>query len=371
MLRILIAMETRKNNLSFVLLKIGWARDHQENFLENLAMLLSAGLDIYGALSAIKTEGRSKIFANLIDFLILQIDNGDPLWLALEKSQIFSVQAISLIKNGEKSGHLSENLKVLVAQRRKEREFYSKIKSALLYPLFVMGLAIIVALGTSWLVLPKLATVFRSLDVKLPAITKALIDFGVFMSHYGYIVVPGVIIILIVIFVVLFVLAKTKFIGQFFLLHAPGIRRLIMEAEIARSTYILGTLLSSGLPIVNSMESLIDSADIYVYRRFYKMIGRRLEEGDSFKKIFTSDSRLSRFWPASIQQLIMAAETSGSLPEMLVRISQAYSEKVDVTSKNLAVLFEPVLLIIVWLGVLGVAVAIFLPIYSLVGSFNP
>jgi len=363
-------MVKKSNKFAFLLLRRGFAKEAKENFLDNLAMLLSAGLDIYGALGAIKAESNSRIFNRLIDFLILEIENGSSLWQSIAKTDVFNQQVISLIKNGEQSGHLADNLKVLVAQRQKDREFYGKVRSAMIYPSFVMGLAIIVGLGTSWLVLPKLAAVFNSLNVKLPTITLWLINFGYFMAHYGYIFVPVVIVVLLFIVFVLFVFKKTKFLGQGILLHLPGIKKLIKQAEVARGTYILGTLLDSGMPIVEAMDSLVQSAEIRVYRRFYEKVRYHLEEGNSFQKIFSLNSHFSRLWSPSILQLIMAAEASGNLSTVLLRISASFGEKVEGTSKNLAVLIEPILLIVVWLAVLGVAVAVFLPIYSLVGSFN-
>ncbi|HNX10948.1 MAG TPA: type II secretion system F family protein [bacterium] len=363
-------MARNKHRLAFFLLRHGWAKESKENFLENLAMLLSAGLDIYGALDAVQAENRSRLFRRLVNFLISEIENGSTLWQALEKTGTFPRQAVSLIRNGEKSGNLPDNLKVLVAQRQKEQGFYGKIRSAMIYPLFVLSLAVVVGLGTSWFVLPRLAQVFSSLDVKLPAITQWLIDFGYFMAHYGYIFVPAVLAFLIIFFFFLFFFKYSKFLGQFFLLRLPGIKKLIKQAEVARGTYILGTLLNSGLPIVEAMDSLIQSSDIRAYRRFYEKLKVGLEEGNSFRKIFSQNRTFSRFWSPAIEQLILAAETSGNLPNVLLKISSSFEEKVSGTSKNLAVLIEPILLIIVWLAVLAVAVAIFLPIYSLVGSFN-
>lgn len=361
-----------KNNqaFAFTLFRLGFGKELKENFLENLAMLLSAGLDIYGALKAIKAESRSSLANQLVDFLISEIDNGVPLWQAISRTGMFPMQAVSLIRNGEKSGHLTENLKVLVAQRQKEREFYGKIRSAMIYPSFVLGLAIIVALGTSWFVLPKISQVFDSLKVDLPIVTLLLIKFGNFMSSYGRIFVPIVLIVMVFSFFFLFLFKRTKFLGQAILLRVPGINKIIKQAEVARGTYILGTLLESGLPIVEAMDSLIQSSEVVAYRHFYEKLRAGLEEGKSFKEIFSKQHNSNRFWSPAIKQLIMAAETSGSLPGILIKTSAAYESKVEGTSKNLAVLIEPILLILVGLGVLAVAIAIFLPVYSLVGSFN-
>jgi type II secretory pathway component PulF len=279
-------------------------------------------------------------------------------------------QVISLVRIGEETGRLSENLKAIALQEQKEEEFRSKVTSALMYPVFVFALTLIIGIGISWFILPRLATVFSSLNITLPLITKLLIGFGAFLGAYGFIVVPGGMVLLAIIFYFLFVYPKTKIVGEYIMLAMPVLKRLILEVEISRFGYIMGTLLQAGLPVVPALKSLANSSSFTFYKRFYSYLHDNIEEGNSFEKSFADFKHMNKVMPTSMQQLIISAERSGHLPETFIKIGEMYESKTEVTTKNLTVLLEPILLVIIWLGVVGVAMAVILPLYSLVGGLN-
>ncbi|MFA5047430.1 MAG: type II secretion system F family protein [Patescibacteria group bacterium] len=345
-------------------------REAKEGFLDNLTLLLSAGMDLLSAIEAIKSEVRSWRMRKLLDLLKEEIDSGITLWEAMRRARVFSEQAISLIKVGEQSGRLVENLKVVTMQQQKERMFNSKIRSAMMYPGFVLFVTVVVGLGIAWLVLPKLSNVFNSLDVELPLITQLLIQFGNFISLYGKVVVPATLAVLMLLLYFLFVFRPTRALGQFISMNTPGIKKLVQQSEVARFGYIMGSLLDAGMPLLYAIESLRQSTNFRAYRKFYAYLGKSLEDGNSFKNSFFGYYSVNKLVPKSIQQLIIAGEQSGSLSKSLIKVGEIYEEKIEITTKNLSVILEPMLLFIVWLGVLGVAIAIILPIYSLVGSFN-
>ncbi|MFA6594384.1 MAG: type II secretion system F family protein [Candidatus Buchananbacteria bacterium] len=347
----------------------GW-RDQKEGLMENLALLLNAGMDLLGALEAIRPDRGFWRLNYLVRILQEDIESGFSFWQALERTKIFRAQDVSLIKIGEQTGKLDETLKMLVLQQQKERDFSSKVKSAMAYPAFVLSVTFAVGLGIAWFILPRLATVFASLSIELPLITQILIDFGKFLGVYGNTVVPAAIIVFIVLFYLLFFFPGTKIIGQFLALRTPGIGKLIKQSEVARFGYVLGTLLSSGMPVLEALKSLSQSTELRSYRKFYRYLENKLEEGASLKDCFLSYRPVGGLFPKSLQQLLIAGEQSGSLSNALIKIGEMYEDKIETTTKNLAIILEPLLLFIVWLGVLGVAVAVILPIYSLVGSLN-
>ena len=345
-------------------------RKEKEYFIDSLSMLLASGMVVNLALSSINEEIKSRKLKKIIGQIETDIDAGFPLWKALEKTRIFPAYTVSLIRIGEKTGKLAENLKVVASQSEKDRELSSKISSAMVYPIFVFTLTVIVGVGIAWFILPKLANVFASLRIDLPLITQILINIGNFLAEYGIYVVPGAILVLIVLFYFLFSFSKTAFIGQALLfLFAPA-RRLIQEIEISRFGFTLGTLLTSGLPVVEALDSLHQASTFYNYRRLYAHLRDRVEEGNSFQKSLASFPSSRRLIPTPIQQLLISAEASGRLPESLLKIGEMYEQKADITTKNLSVLLEPVLLVIVWLGVVAVALAVILPLYSLLGGIN-
>lgn len=345
--------------------------DEKEYFVENLSMLLSSGMGVLATLDSIKEEVKSKRLKKTIEKLRENIVDGSSLWSALEKTGMFSSQIISLIRLGEKSGRLSENLKSVAKQQEKDRIFRSKVRSAMIYPVLILILTLVIGIGIAWFILPKLATVFASLNVELPPLTKALISLGVFLGKYGYFVVPAFAVVFSLIIFFLFIFEKTKFIGQSILFNLPVINELIKEVEISRFGFIAGTLLSAGLPISEVIDSLKDSTISRAYKKFYVSLKESItEEGNSFQKSFSKYKKIKKLIPTPIQQMIVSGEQSGKLSDTLLNVGEVYEGKIDTTTKNLSVVLEPILLVIVWLGVVGVALAIILPIYSLIGGLQ-
>lgn len=342
----------------------------REYFVENLTLLISSGMDILMSLDSIQGEVGSRKMKRILGEIKESMESGSPLWQALEETGIFSSRIISLIRIGEQSGRLVENLKVVSIQQQKEREFRSKIRSAAMYPVLILIVTAVVGIGIAWFILPRLAQVFSQLKIELPLITRLLIRTGNFLSQYGTIAMPLVIVFLTAFVFFVFFFRKTKFIGQFAAFHFPIIKTIMQQVELARMGYVFGTLLEAGLPITESLESLTETTDIRAYKKFYLYLLKNIEEGNSLQKSFKNYKKSNKLVPLPIQQIIAAGEQSGRLPESLKKIGETFESKIDASTKALAVMLEPILLVIVWLGVLAVAVAVILPIYSLVGGFQ-
>ena len=140
--------------------------------------------------------------------------------------------------------------------------------------------------------------------------------------------------------------------------------------ELARFGYLLGSLLEAGMPIVDSIKSIKETVSFYNYRKFYSFLENSIEEGNSFQKSFSSYKKINKLFPSPIQQIIIAAEKSGHLSDALKKIGNVFEERLENTTKNLAVILEPILLVIVWFGVMAVAFAVILPIYGLIGGLQ-
>jgi len=358
----------KKNNKKrYFTFGLGKERDY---FVENLSMLISSGMPIITALDSIATEMRSLRMKHIIADIKLDIEAGSPLWKTLGESRLFPMHVISLIRLGEESGRLIDNLKVISIEQEKDRILRSKLRSAMMYPVFVLSLTVIIGIGIAWFILPKLATVFSQLKITLPLITKILINIGSFLGTNGWYVVPLVILAMLSLLFFIFSFSKTKFIGQFFLFSTPGIGGLIKEIELARFGYLLGTLLEAGLPITQALDSLASASEVGKYRKLFKHLSVWVGDGNSLQKSFKSFRNSKYLVPSPIQQLIVAGEQSGTLSLTLLKIGKTFEAKADSTTKNLSVILEPILLVIVWLGVVAVALAVILPIYNLIGGFN-
>ena len=153
-------------------------------------MLVSSGMSITAALDAVLVEVRTRGIRSALRRIKEEIAAGSSLWRAVSETGLFDGYMISLIRKGEETGHLSENLNIIALQDAKDRVFKSKIRSAMMYPIFVLVLTTVIGSGIEWFILPRLSTVFAQLDVELPFLTKALIDAGSFLQEYGVFVVP-------------------------------------------------------------------------------------------------------------------------------------------------------------------------------------
>lgn len=347
-----------------------YAFKEREYFVENLSLLLKAAVPLGQALESLKQTSRNRQVKKALEDMQADIEAGVSLGDTLEKSGLVGEQTLALIHLGEQSGHLVENMQLAAEQEEKRHYFRSKVRSALIYPSFVLGLTVVVGLGVAWFLLPRLSDTFTQLQVSLPAISKSMINFGLFLKEHGFIAVPVAVVVILFIGYILFGAPKTKFIGQNMLNMTPGISRLLREVEVAQFGYLLGTLLDAGLPITKAIRLLAESTASQRHKRMYEYLAKSLEDGQSFQQAMGGYKDISKLLPPSVQQMVIAGERSGSLVQVLRTIGRTFEQKADVTTQNLQAILEPILLVIVWIGVMAVAVAVILPIYSLVGGLN-
>lgn len=359
-----------KDKSVFFLEKYLVSNKDRDFFSEHMAMMLMAGMDVLEALRTLAREVRSKYYRRVIDQIASRVEDGFPLWESVSEKNLLSPHIVALIRVGEESGRLSENLRIVADQQKKDREFGSKLRSAMLYPVFVLSLSVVVGLGIAWFILPRLAVVFASLRIELPTITKILINTGTFLGAYGVYVIPAVLVFFALFIFIFFIFSRTRFIGQWLLFHTPGIGRVVQEVQLARLGFILGTLLEAGLPILDSITALEQATTFSQFKKFYRHLREKISEGNSFGNCFENYPEIDRMIPLVAQQIIISGEQTGSLAKTFITLGGIYENKTDTTTKNLTVILEPFLLVIVWLGVVAVALAVVLPIYSLVGGLG-
>lgn len=345
-------------------------KKERQFIIEQLSLLLSSGIDILTTLRTIRKEMKAPALKKILQTAEDNIEAGWSISETLEQTHIFSGPVISLIRIGEEAGRLKENLQVIVVQEEKEQLFRSKLISAMMYPLLIMAIAVLIGLGIAWFILPKLAMVFADLKMDLPLITRVLIKIGQILGDYGQIIIPSIIGGLSFILYFLFFFSKTKHIGQAIVFHLPVLGRLVQEVELGRMGYVLGTLISSGIPLIEALNSLAEGTTLRSYQKFYVFLKEHLEEGNTFSDTFDAYKKSKKLIPRSIQQMILAADESGELHSIFSKIGGLYESKTDTTMKNLSTLLEPALLFVVWIGVVGIALAVILPIYSLIGGLN-
>lgn len=349
-------------------ISIGFGNE-RDYFIENLSLLISSGMGISSALSALSLSVKTMKMKKLTAAVESMVNSGIPLWKALSETRIVNERDISLIRSGEQSGKLVEHLNLVTLQQNKEKLFKSRLRSVLLYPGIVLFFSMAILISSFWLILPRFVSFFEEMDAEMPFITRVLISIGIFFQNYGFFVVPLVILFFILITYLLFFNKKTKFIGDSILFSLPGIKNLVQGVELAYFGYIFGALMQAGLEIKDSFEILQKGTRYDSYRNLYGNIKDRIIKGESFKKILLEYPKIDKYIPVPIQQLIFSAEKSGRLPEIFIRIGVIFEEKTEAMSRDLTTVLEPVILIIVGIIVGFVVISIMGPLYGLSTQF--
>ena len=350
-------------------ISIGFGNE-RDYYIENLSLLISSGMGISAALLAMSASVKSWKMKKMTKVIESMVNAGMPLWKSFEETKLLPERVISLVRSGEEAGRLADHLNLVTVQQHKEKVFQSRLRSALLYPGIVLSLAVIVALGSAWLVLPKLVSMFSESKGTLPLATRILLYVGAFFEQYGAVAVTATIIVLTLLIYGLFFYKKTKFVGDYILFHIPGIKDLMQGVEVARFGYIFGALLQAGFQVGEALESVKKGTTYDSYRKFYEHLQASVTGGESFRSAISNFPKAENYIPIPIQQLIMSAEKSGKLSETFIRIGIIFEEKTDAMSRDLATVLEPIVLIVVGLIVGFIVMAIIGPIYGLTNQIN-
>jgi type II secretory pathway component PulF len=327
--------------------------------------MIKAGVPMDDALTTVIDQA-SPDLSKLLKKIKTDVDNGTSLGESFGKyPKIFDRFFVSLIKAGEVSGTLEENLEFLAEQMAKNFVLRRKVQGALIYPILVLTATVVMGMGISWFVLPKLIDMFASFEIALPLSTRILMGFAFFMRDYGIIVVPG----LIGLIVLLLALLRVKNIRRRWdgwVLNIPFVGKVISYGEMGKFSRNLGTLLKSGLPVTEALTVTINTLSNLKFIDDLNRVKEDVEEGESVS-LAMSKRKSTQFGKLAIR-MIGVGEKSGNLEEMLFYLAAYYDEEIDNVSKNLTTLLEPVLLLVIGLVVGFVAMAIISPIYTMVGS---
>lgn len=335
--------------------------------VQNLSTMLNAGLPLIDALRTLQAEIRVKPAKKLVGRILEAVENGSPLWRAMDDQDFFTPHAIALIRIGEEAGDLAQNMEYLAAQQEKDNNLRQKVRMAMIYPAIVLTLMFIIVIGLGMFVLPNLIQVLFSLNVKLPLVTRIVIAFTNAFTTYGAVGIPSFLVGV----AILTILAKytaLRVVTQWVTFRIPGIGKLAREATIARFGVILGSLLQAGVPLVESIKSLVEVTPTVAYRNFYKRLLDHISVGDSFAKSFATIPGSTAILPLSMQQLIITGERTGTLSKIMLKIAEIYEHQANDTAQKLPVILEPMLLLFIGALVGTIAFSIIIPIYSIVGN---
>ena len=330
-------------------------------FTAQLSSLLTAGLPLIQCLEALQEQTDDDTFSIIIRDVRLDISSGTAFSAALRKfPKSFNQLFVSMVEAGEASGALAEILGKVAQYLESSVKLTKKVKSALTYPIAVIGLAVVLVTVLIMFVIPVFASMFADFGAKLPAPTQFLIDLSDFMVGYwwlllalgagafffvrGYIATPA-----------------GRVHKDHLLLRAPIFGSLMHKIVLSRFCRTYATLVRSGVPILRSLEIVSSASNQAQIEAACAEIARHVSQGGQISDVLASNS----FFPPMMKHMVKAGETTGNVDGMMNNIADFYDAESEATVAALTSLIEPLLIVFLGVVVGGIVMAMFLPIFQL------
>jgi type IV pilus assembly protein PilC len=333
-------------------------------FARQFSTMIGSGVPLVRCLSILQAQAENDTFKKVITQIRTDVEGGSTFSKALEKHpKIFSDLFCSLVKAGEIGGILDTILERLADYLESSEELKSKVKGALTYPVVVFGIAMLVVIGLVLFVLPQFKEIFEGMNVELPFVTTALLDFSDFMVAWWFFIIPG----LIAVPVLIFNFFKTKTGARIYdtnILRMPAIGMMLRKVAVAKFTRTLGTLISSGVPILQALEVTAQTAGNVVIADAVDKTRVSIREGESI----ADPLRTSGVFPPMVVQMIAVGEETGELDKMLTKIADFYDSEVDTAVKGITSIIEPIVIVFMGVVIGGIVMAVFMPMLKLVNA---
>lgn len=334
------------------------------NFTRQLSTMITAGLPLTEALGILSVQSKPSM-QKVLDEIRRDVEGGSPLSKALEKHKPpFTPVFIALIKAGESAGVLDKVLDRLADTLEKQKEFASKTKGALIYPVIVTLAMVVVGFVMMIFVVPKLTSMYKDFGADLPGPTRFLIGLSDFMVQFWYLFVVGAI----GGFFAFKAYRKTPM-GRYkideMLLKMPIFGEIRMKTTLVELTRTLSLLISAGISLLLALEIVLDAIDNEVFRQSMQKIAKDVEKGQTLS---SSISRRPEF-PILMSQMISVGEETGKMDEVLLKLSTYFETESEHAVKGLTTALEPLIMVVLGLGVGFLIIAIILPIYNLTSQF--
>jgi type IV pilus assembly protein PilC len=335
-------------------------------FTRQLATLVEAGMPLLRGLRLLQEQESNRTLKRIIGEIAASIENGSALAEALSAHpKVFAPLYINMVKAGELGGALEVTLRRLAEFMEKARKIKGKIKSALYYPVAVLPVATGVVTLLSVFVVPQFKAVFEGLlpGQALPAFTRFVFSISSAIKDHLLLLLAAVWLPWI-----LFLLALRTVWGRWafdrFKLAMPILGTIFTKAAISRFTRTLGTLVSSGVPILQALTIVKETAGNAVLGKLISTVHESVKEGDPI----ATPLKASRLFPVMVAGMVDVGEQTGALPEMLLKVADTYDEEVDNAVNGMASLLEPIMIVFLAVIVGSIVIAMFLPLIYVAGG---
>lgn len=337
-------------------------------FTRQLSTLVNAGLPLMRAMRVLQRQEKNAALRDAVAQMAESIESGSTFAEALAAHpKIFDRLFVNMVKAGEIGGVLDVVLARLAEFQEKAEKIKGKVKSAMTYPIVVLVMAISILTFLMMFIVPKFADIFADLmgGKGMPMLTQFVMNASSVMVHR----LPVVVIVIVALVVIIKLLAKTakgRYALDKFKLNAPVFGTLISKNSISRFTRTLGTLMSSGVPVLQALNIVKETVGNEVISKAVAMIHDAVKEGENMAPPIAS----SKVFPPMVVSMVEVGEETGALPDMLNKIADSYDDDVDNAVAAMTSIIEPVLIIFLAVVVGTIVIALFLPLVSIIGGLS-
>lgn len=335
-------------------------------FCRYTATMLESGLSLSEGMPVLKEETKNSLMKQIIDDIMYHLEQGHSLSIALQLyPKVFNQFFITLVRAGEVSGTLANSFKFLEEQLRAEYSLSQKVKSALTYPAVIVIAMLGIGFLMAFYILPQIGEVFLRMTIPLPKLTETLFSTAITVSHYRIYIILGFIVATIAL-IIFFKRPLGKKVIFKVISPIPVVNSMIKKIDMARFCRIFSTLTSSAVPITDSLTIALESLTHPKYARLAGPVIEQVTHGKSIAATFKE----FKVFPPLLIQMISAGEKSGTLDSSLRDLAEFYEEEVSESVKKATQLIEPIIMLIVGIGVGAMILAIIAPLYSVIGNLQ-
>ena len=335
-------------------------------FTRQLATLVDAGLPLLRGLRVLEKQERNAALKSIIGELALAIEGGSTFSEALaQHPKTFNRLYVNMVKAGELGGVLEVVLKRLAEFAEKAQKIKGKIKAALFYPIAVLIVASGILILLMTFVVPRFKEVFAGMDITMPGFTLFVLAVSDAIRHH-ILPVMGCVAVAWVLFLLFLKTKAGRLIWDKFKLKMPAIGPVISKIAISRFTRTLGTLVSSGVPILQALTIVKETAGNVVISNAVAKVHESVKEGETI----TAPLESSAVFPPMVVSMVDVGEQTGALPEMLLRIADNYEEEVDNSVAAMTSLLEPIMIVFLAVVVGSIVIAMFLPLIKMITEMS-
>ncbi len=333
-------------------------------FFRQFSVMIDAGLPLVQCLEIMAANQENHAFQNTLTAVRTSVEGGSTLANAMRQHpKVFDALTSNMVEAGETGGILDVILQRLSSYVEKTVKLRSAVKSALIYPISVISLAVLIVGGLLKFVVPIFAKMFDGLGVELPLATRMVMGLSAFVSATWWVFIFGS--------VALFFgikqfrkIPKGRMMWDTMLLKLPVLGILLRKIAVARFTRTLGTLITSGVPILEGLDITARTSGNGVIEEALLKVRKAIEEG----RTIVDPLRESNIFPNMVTQMIGVGEATGAMDAMLQKIADFYEDEVEAATKNLLTLMEPMLIAFLGVSVGGIVISLYMPLFKMIGK---